>query len=97
MRRGIRPFHVFGFLLFASLLIMPNRTGKSPGDAQPLPSHLQKSFQSLDDILRYISDDWDNLKRSLTDCKTFEDVKTEGEPMLYLPANAGTPPTSWKA
>ncbi len=71
---------------------MPNRTGKTPGDAQPRPSHPQESFQSLDDILRYISDDWDNLKRSLTDCKTFEDVKTEGEPMLYLPANAGTPP-----
>jgi alpha,alpha-trehalase len=92
MRRGIRPFHVFGFLLSASLLIMPNRIGKTPGDAQPRPSHPHESFESLDDILRYISDGWDNLKRSLTDCKTFEDVKTEGEPMLYLPANAGTPP-----
>jgi alpha,alpha-trehalase len=92
MRRGIRSTFVFGFLLSASLLIMPNRTGKVPGDAQPQPSHPQQSFQSLDDILRYISDNWENLKRSLTDCKTFEDVKTEGEPMLYLPADTGTPP-----
>jgi alpha,alpha-trehalase len=52
----------------------------------------QQSFQSLDDILKYISDDWDNLKRSLVDCKTYEDVKTSGEPVLYLPADAPDPP-----
>jgi alpha,alpha-trehalase len=50
-----------------------------------------QSFQSLDDILQYISDDWTNLRRSLTECKTYEDVKTQGEHALYLPADAQAP------
>jgi len=50
-----------------------------------------QSFQSLDDILQYISEDWTNLRRSLTDCKTYEDIKTEGEHALYLPADAEAP------
>ena len=50
-----------------------------------------QSFESLDDILQYISDDWTNLRRSLTDCKTYEDIKTEGEHALYLPADAQAP------
>jgi alpha,alpha-trehalase len=91
MGRGIGPSYLLGSLLAAGLLIMPNHTGKASSDAQPQPSRRQESFQSLDDILQYISDDWDNLKRSLTECKTFEDVKTEGEPMLYLPADVGAP------
>jgi alpha,alpha-trehalase len=91
MGRGIGQSYLLGFLLSAGLLIMPSRASKTSSDPHPRPSHKQESFQSLDDILRYISDDWDNLERSLTNCKTFEDVKTEGEPILYLPADVGTP------
>ena len=91
MGRVIWQAYLVGVLLSASLLIMPNRTAKTLAGAQPVSSHRQESFQSLDDILRYISDGWDNLQRSLKDCKTFEDVKTEGEPMLYLPADVATP------
>src|ERR1035441_2262520 len=85
MSRGIGHGYLLGFLLSAGLLIMPSRPSKPSSDPQSPPSHTQESFQSLDDILQYISDDWGNLKRSLTDCKTFEDAKTEGEPILYLP------------
>jgi alpha,alpha-trehalase len=51
----------------------------------------QESFQSLDDILHYISEDWDNLKRSLADCKTYEDIKVSEEAVLYLSADAAPP------
>ena len=91
MSRGIGHCYLLGFLLSAGLLIMPSRPSKPSSDPQSPPSHTQESFQSLDDILQYISDDWGNLKRSLTDCKTFEDAKTEGEPILYLPADVVTP------
>jgi alpha,alpha-trehalase len=91
MHRGIGLSRLLGLLFVAGLLTMPNHSGNASGDAKPRSSHEQQSFSSLDDILQYISEDWDNLKRSLTDCKTFEDVKTEGEPMLYLPADVATP------
>jgi alpha,alpha-trehalase len=44
------------------------------------------------DIQKYISTGWDHLTRSLATCKTFEDIKTEGEPVLYLPAELPEPP-----
>ena len=47
---------------------------------------------SLMDIQKYISTGWDHLTRSLATCKTFEDIKTEGEPVLYLPAEFPEPP-----
>ena len=47
---------------------------------------------SLEDIKKYISTGWDYLTRSLATCKTFEDIKTEGEPVLYLPAELPEPP-----
>jgi alpha,alpha-trehalase len=91
MSRGVGRSYLLTFLLSAGLMIMPSHTDKTSSNLQPGTSHKQKSFQSLDDILQYISDDWHILERSLTDCKTFEDVKTEGEPILYLPADVGTP------
>jgi alpha,alpha-trehalase len=54
----------------------------------------QESFESLDDILQYISEDWDNLKRSLMDCKTYADVKISTDAVLYLPAGAANPAMS---
>ena len=39
----------------------------------------------LEQIKKYISSSWEYLTRSLAICKTFEDIKTEGEPYLYLP------------
>ena len=51
----------------------------------------RESFHSLEDILHYISTTWDGLSRSLNQCETFTDVKTEGEPVLYLPVEMPEP------
>src|SRR5579863_8316560 len=56
------------------------------------PSPTDESFQSLGDILSYISRDWDRLTRSVDNCETFVDTKTSGEPVLYLPSTVRLPP-----
>src|ERR1700691_3463518 len=50
--------------------------------------------EPLDNILRYISTGWDSLTRSLDDCKTFEDAKTDGNPILYFPSDLTVPPAT---
>jgi len=47
---------------------------------------------SLTNIQNYISEGWDHLTRSLTDCRTYTDVKTKDEPVLYLPSAVAEPP-----
>ena len=51
----------------------------------------QKDRSSYERIQAYISSGWDTLTRSLDKCKTFEDVKTDAEPTLYLPAEMPEP------
>ena len=97
MRRGILRRCLIS-LFWAGTLIVANpcrdavgaRTGHRTGMSVQEPSH--ESFQSLADILQYISDDWTNLRRSLTDCNTYKDVKINGQEALYLPADAEPPP-----
>ena len=67
------------------------------GDAIDSVSQFQdsstgQSSAPLNDILRYISSGWGSLTRSLDSCMTFEDVKTEGKPILYFPADLPIPP-----
>ena len=76
---------------FLAVALMMNLSGSSGARPGPKDSLSRQSFQSLDDLLEYISDDWGNLKRSLSDCRTYEDVKTEGEPAVYLPAGVANP------
>ena len=52
----------------------------------------QSKESSYEKISSYISSGWDTLTRSLDKCKTFEDVKTDDEPTLYLPAELTRPP-----
>ncbi len=40
---------------------------------------------ALAPIRAYISDGWNKLSRSLTDCSTYEDSKLKSAPQLYLP------------
>lgn len=47
---------------------------------------------SFDSVREYIHAAWDHLTRSVDVCKTLEDVKTQGEPLLYLPAEFAEPP-----
>jgi hypothetical protein len=56
------------------------------------PSPMDENSQSLDDLLSYLSGNWDRLTRSIDNCDTFIDTKTSGEPVLYLPASVPLPP-----
>src|SRR3954464_13521859 len=38
-------------------------------------------------IARYISEGWQNLSRSMSECKSVVDLKVETAPVLYLPAD----------
>ncbi len=53
----------------------------------------ETSAPSYKNIRGYISSGWDALTRSLDDCKTYQDLKTSGEPTLYLPAGFPRPAT----
>jgi alpha,alpha-trehalase len=53
---------------------------------------MREKSGSFDGIQQYISQAWDHLTRSLAECRTFEDIKTEDEPVLYLPAESPDPP-----
>jgi len=70
-------------------MTLSNRADGSPPPART--GHPGQSFRSLDDLLAYISSDWDRLTRSLSDCRTYPDSKTEGEQVLYLPADVPMP------
>jgi alpha,alpha-trehalase len=43
-------------------------------------------------IRDYISNGWDTLSRSMSDCKSVVDIKVNAPPVLYLPAGLATPP-----
>jgi alpha,alpha-trehalase len=47
----------------------------------------------LNDILQYISAGWDKLTRTMNRCESLEDSKTDGEAVLYLPAEMEIPPS----
>jgi alpha,alpha-trehalase len=51
----------------------------------------QAGQPSYEKIQAYISSGWDTLTRSLDKCQTFEDIKTDAEPTLYLPAEIPEP------
>ena len=73
------------FLLLAAVIaVCPSND--AAGNPPPAPSLKEEGFQSLADVVDYITADWGRLTRSMTDCTTFLDSKTEGEPVLYLPA-----------
>ncbi len=79
--------------LLAAVLLLAIPSGsavESWPDAQSSPPTTE-AFQSLADLLRYISSDWDRLTRSLANCATYPDSKVEGEQTLYLPAGATIP------
>jgi alpha,alpha-trehalase len=62
-----------------------------PAEHQTEESRPGEDSKPLENILQYISSAWKTLTRSMDDCNTFEDVKTGGEPALYLPADFLTP------
>ena len=96
MRRGRMRGYLIS-LLGVGILVMANpvrnAAGALPGRRTNTAAKKRsnQSFQSLGDLLQYISDDWTNLERSLTDCDTYTDIKIKDEHALYLPADAEAP------
>lgn len=69
------------------------RSSKAFGSQhQTQQSDVEEVSVTFDGLLQYISSGWDSLTRSLNSCKTFEDTKTEGERILYFPADLPIPP-----
>jgi alpha,alpha-trehalase len=58
--------------------------------AQPAPSSAPAN-PALEPILKYISNGWDTLTRSMTSCDSVADPKLRTKPVLYLPANHPVP------
>jgi hypothetical protein len=77
---------VMALAVFCSPQMTANRSSLTP------PSPTDGNSQSLNDILRYISRDWDRLTRSVDNRDTFIDTKTSDEPVLYLPSTVLLPP-----
>ena len=50
----------------------------------------------LKPILTYISNGWDTLTRSMTECQSVVDSKIKAAPVLYLPAGFAEPPAVQK-
>jgi alpha,alpha-trehalase len=58
--------------------------------AAPIP-HTSIDTSSLQDILHYINGAWDTLTRSMGQCQSLEDTKTDSEAIVYLPAGMAVP------
>jgi alpha,alpha-trehalase len=93
MRRKIRrTVQTCWFLIVAVLIAASSSLDAVSTSAPAQASPAEKGFQSLDDILGYISADWNNLTRSLTECTTYLDSKISSDRVLYLLANVAIPP-----
>jgi len=80
-----RPFAVLlrSLLLFA---VVCGALTQVPAAGQSTPPG-----QGLQPILEYISNAWDTLTRSMTDCQSLVDPKMKVVPVLYLPAGMAEP------
>jgi len=78
--------------LLATGLILTNPFANTPANQRRTQSSTKtESFDSLDDILSYISADWNRLSRSLDKCASYADAKVEDAPLLILPAGVEIP------
>src|ERR1700737_481546 len=94
MFHASRCFYIFISLLAQGTLILPNNPILA---AEPKPaasiSRPAGASDSSSDILQYISTGWDTLTRTMNRCESLEDSKTDGEPVLYVPAEMAIPPS----
>jgi alpha,alpha-trehalase len=92
MFRILTNFFVLCIASFVAAFVLSYPATRAAGHApstKSLPA--DEGFHSLDDLLSYISSDWDRLTRSMSDCPTYADDKTSGERVLYFPARVGVP------
>ena len=88
-----RRFCLFISLLVQGSLLLSNDPAlASEHDRAASASRPASASGPLGDILRYISSGWDTLTRTTSRCESLKDTKTEGEPVLYLPAEMAIPP-----
>ncbi len=98
MRRGTFLFRIVCCLLSQGIVILSTQFMSAPTNKafsrhpSVQTSRAPESSQPLEDILRYISAGWDDLTRTMTNCASLTDIKTDEEPVLYLPADLGRPP-----
>jgi alpha,alpha-trehalase len=71
--------------------MIPTSSNASSAATQAQKSPAAETSAPLDRILAYISTAWGTLTRSLDNCKTYQDIKTDGEPILYFPADFPIP------
>jgi len=69
-------------ILTACLTALPGQV--APATKTKTPANVHK-------ILQYISSGWDALSRSMTECRTYTDPKTNVKSVLYLPADFPEP------
>jgi alpha,alpha-trehalase len=65
------------FIFAASLALLPSSVTRAADTKTP---------GGVQQILQYISSGWNTLTRSMTECKTFTDPKTNETSALYLPS-----------
>src|SRR5579875_1048176 len=74
---------LYFYLIFAvALVLLPSST--------PRASTTQ-TVEGVQEILQYISNAWNTLTRSMDECQTFTDPKTNEKSVLYLPADLPAP------
>ena len=77
----IRPIFLY-VILAACMTVLPVRV---------VPAPATKTSTKVQKILQYISSGWGTLTRSMTECRTYTDPKTNEKSALYLPAGFPEP------
>ena len=94
MLHAARCVHMILSLLAQGTLVLSNASIFAAGrEPSPPISRRANAADPLNDILQYISTGWDALARTMNQCASLEDSKTEDEPVLYLPADMTFPPS----
>ncbi|HTP70314.1 MAG TPA: trehalase family glycosidase [Dongiaceae bacterium] len=82
-----RPTHRFVLRILAVAALSIPLFANEPNESSP-PSQAQAAApDGLAPILSYISNGWDTLTRSMTDCTTIVDPKITAKSILYVPAD----------
>ncbi|HET7213591.1 MAG TPA: trehalase family glycosidase [Terriglobia bacterium] len=73
---------LFYLILTSNLAALPARVARATN---------VKKATGIQEILQYISSGWNTLTRSMTECETFTDSKTNAKSALYVPAGFSEP------
>jgi alpha,alpha-trehalase len=80
------------YFLALAMAFVPNSSSDVSRDRSSAQiAGMKEASQSFESIRQYISVGWGHLTRALDKCDTFEDIKAEGEQVLYLPVGLPSP------